>query len=425
MRYSDACIYKVGEYMKILLVNKFHYRRGGSETYYFALAEALQKAGHKVIYFAMESLQNEECEQKNFFVTNVDYVGDKSIFKKFSQACSLVYSFEAKKKFESLIKSEKPDVVHMNLVHRQITLSIVDVCQKYNIPVVFTTHDLVCCCPVGSMLNPKYETCRKCYGGNYFNCTKSKCIKNSMAMSFAAFVEASFYRFHKSYDKIGAFITPSYFYKKEIEKSKITKSPIYHMANLLPWDTEYLCEGKKQKYFLFLGSLTKNKGVYTLLRAFHKANIPDWKLVYAGTGEEFNRMQVYIEENSLENRVELLGFVTGSKLKEVTKNAFAVVLPSEWYENGPYALMEPMACGKPIIGAEIGGIPELAIPGKTGWLFESGNVDALAETLISASSINETEYMKLSKGACEFACENFNARKYIQRLEKIYMSIRR
>lgn len=411
--------------MKVLLVNKFHYRRGGSETYYFALAEALQKAGHKVIYFAMESQQNEECGQKDYFIKNIDYIGNKSIGKKIVHATSLVYSLEAKKKFEKLIKAEKPDVVHMNLVHRQITLSIVDVCKKYNTPVVYTTHDLVCSCPVGSLLTPRYETCRKCYEGRYLNCIKNKCIKNSMTMSLAAFVEANFYRVHKSYEKIDAYITPSHFYKKEIEKSKITHSPIYHMKNLLPWDTEYLCEEKKQKYFLFLGSLTKNKGVYTLLKAFHKANLLDWELVYAGTGEEFSRMQDYIIENSLEKRVKLLGFLTGAKLKEVTQNAYAVVLPSEWYENGPYALMEPMACGKPIIGADIGGIPELAIPGKTGWLFESGNEDALADTLRVAANSNEVEYYELSRGACEFAYDNFSASQYIKKLEEIYDSIRR
>lgn len=408
--------------MKILLVNKFHYRRGGSETYYFALADALRTAGHEVIFFAMSNERNIPCAQEKYFIKDVDYTNGGKI-KQIKQAINLVYSFEAKSKFEQLVKAEKPDVVHLNLVHRQITLSIVDVCKKFHIPVVFTAHDLVCSCPVGSLLTPKRESCRKCYGGHYSQCMKNKCIKNSISKSFAAFCEAKFYKFNHSYDKIDAFITPSYFYKKEIEKSGITSNPIYHLTNFLPIETKYICSKNSEKYFLFLGSLSKNKGVYTLLKAFHKANLLGWKLCFAGTGEEEERIKLYIDENSLHDKVKMLGFVTGDKLRNITDSAYAVVLPSEWYENGPYALMEPMACGKPIIGAKIGGIPELAIPGRTGWLFESGNIDELAQVLKLASNISEEDYMKLSNGACEFSKTHFDAKIYVEKIINIYREL--
>lgn len=408
--------------MKVLLVNKFHYKRGGSETYYFALKEGLERAGHEVIHFAMKHEKNIPCAQEKYFVDNIDYVGKSSKLQQLKQAVKLIYSFEAKKKFEQLIKDERPDVVHMNLVHRQITLSIVDVCNKYKIPVVFTAHDLVCCCPAGSLLTSSREYCRRCYGGNYCNCIKNKCIKGSFSKSLAACIEATFYRIHRSYNKIDAFITPSGFYKKEIEKSGITKNPIYHMANFLPADTVYACTDS-QKYFLFLGSLTKDKGVFTLLKAFHQAKLEGWKLVYAGRGPEFERMQDYIEEHQLEDIVNMLGFVTGEQLRKVTQSAYAVVLPSECNENGPYALMEPMASGKPVIGARIAGIPELAIPGRTGWLFETGNVVDLAEALKQVVKTDAEEYKKLSEGACEFAREHLSMEQYIKKLETIYLNL--
>lgn len=408
--------------MKILMVNKFHYRRGGSETYYFALSQALEKAGNQVIFFAMQDDKNIPCRQEQYFVRNKDY-SHSGITEQINNALSSVYSFEAKRNFEQLVIKEKPDIVHINLVHRQITLSILDVCSKYHIPVVFTAHDLVCCCPVGSLLTPQYVSCRKCYGGHYMNCLKNKCIKNSLSKSMIAFLEANFYKSHHYYDKIDAYITPSLFYKKEIEKSKITSNPVYHLTNFLPVETEFVQAKKREKYFLYLGSLSKNKGVYTLLKAFHKADLPGWKLVYAGTGEEEERMKKYIAENSLQDRVELLGFVTGPSLKEVTESSYAVVLPSEWYENGPYALMEPMAYGKPAIGANIGGIPELVIEGQTGWLFESGNTEQLSQALKNAAGISPDEYDKLSKKVCEFAKAHFDADAYVGNLTKIYKNL--
>lgn len=415
-------IKKVGVKLKILLVNKYHYRRGGSETYYFALADALRKAGNQVIFFAMNDDKNEPCEQEEYFTSVVDYSRGGKV-KQLKQAVTLVYSFEAKRKFEQLVKVEKPDIVHMNLVHRQITLSIVDVCYKYHIPVVYTVHDLVCSCPVGSLLTPTYKTCRKCYDGHYINCVKNKCIKKSATKSFAAFLEANFYKLHHSYDKIDAYITPSFFYKKEIEKSRITTKPIYHLTNFLPSETVYTQAESEEKYFLFLGSLSKNKGVFTLLKAFHRANLSGWKLLYAGTGEETERMTAYIEKNSLHDCVKLLGFITGEALRRVVELSYVAVLPSEWYENGPYALMEPMMCGKPVIGADIGGIPELVIPGKTGWLFESGNTEQLSQVLQIAAHASPKEYTRLSNGAYEFAKINFNEDTYVGKLTKIYENL--
>lgn len=409
--------------MKILLVNKFHYRRGGSETYYFSLAKALEAAGNEVIFFAMESDKNEPCRQGKYFVKNIDYAGKNNVLKQVKMGICSIYSFEAKRKIERLICDEKPDIVHMNLVHRQITLSIVDVCEKYRIPVVFTAHDLVCCCPVGSLTTPLYQTCRKCYEGHYTQCIKNKCIKGSRAKSIVACIEAFFYKKHKSYNKIDVFITPSEFYRNEILKSKITENKVVHMANLLPLDTNYQYFTNKKKYFLFLGALTKNKGVFTLLQAFHKANVEGWKLVFAGSGPEAGKLKQYIIKNHLENRVELLGFISGKELQRVTGDAYAVILPSEWFENGPYALMESMAYGKPVIGANIGGIPEIVIPGKTGWLFESGNIKQLSEILRKVTQLSDAQYRELSQNVCLFAKEKFNANTYVNKLTEIYREL--
>lgn len=408
--------------MKIVLVNKFLYKRGGSETYYLALADALEKSGHTVYFFGMRDEHNTPRPEEKYYIDNIDYEKEVSTIDQIRQGIKSIYSFEAKRKFEALIKEYKPDIVHLNLVHRQITLSILDVCKRYSIPVVFTTHDLVCACPVGSLLTPERKTCRACYGGKYINCVKNNCIKGSKAKSLVAFVEENFYRLRGSYNLISAYITPSAFHKNEIIKSGITKMPIHHITNFLPWGTEYKTYPGK-KYFLFLGSLTKDKGVMTIVKGFHKSGIKDYQLLLAGTGPEEQALKEYIGANSLGDNIKLLGFVSGNALATLTQEAYTVIMASECYENCPYGLMEPMACGKPVIGAEIGGIPELAIEGVTGWTFESGNSDDLASAMQKAVSLSPEEYARLSKSTCEFAKEHFLVDNYITKLTNLYSDL--
>ena len=118
--------------MIILMVNKFYYIKGGSETYYFALKRLLESKGHTVVDFSMQDDRNIPCDQDKYFVSNVDY-NDPNLkgIRKIKTGIDLIYNFEAKKKFEQLIVDEKPDVAHIGLLHRQITFSVVDVLKKY------------------------------------------------------------------------------------------------------------------------------------------------------------------------------------------------------------------------------------------------------------------------------------------------------
>ena len=139
--------------MKILLVNKYFNMHGGSETYFFGLADLLRQAGHEVIFFAMQDEKNLPCEQSAYFVSNVEFNGELTATQKLKAAFRMVYSFEAKKKISALIEKEKPDIIHINLFHRVLTASIVDAAKKHGIPVVLTMHDLNCVCPNHVMLD--------------------------------------------------------------------------------------------------------------------------------------------------------------------------------------------------------------------------------------------------------------------------------
>ena len=141
--------------MRILLVNKFHYRKGGAETYYLTVGSELERMGHEVAYFSMRHPDNLPCEWDKYFVTQREYNNVKDPLKAARDGMALIYSPEAKRNFQALCEEFRPDVVHLNNVHRQITLSILDApyLGENKVPVFYTAHDYVTVCPGYLMLD--------------------------------------------------------------------------------------------------------------------------------------------------------------------------------------------------------------------------------------------------------------------------------
>ena len=137
-----------------------------------------------------------------------------------SRAQTLIYSFEAKRKFEALLEEFKPDIIHMNNVHRQLTLSILDApyLKKHHVPVVYTAHDYILLCPAYTMVNGRGEVCDACLDRHFMHATENICVKGSRAKSALATMEAEFLKFHHSYDKIDLIIAPSKFMKSKLDE---------------------------------------------------------------------------------------------------------------------------------------------------------------------------------------------------------------
>lgn len=407
--------------MKILLVNKYHYVKGGSETYYFGLANLLQAHGHEVIYFAMADENNRPCEQEKYFVSNVDFNGNISKMQKVKAGFRVLYSFEAKKCISALIEQERPDIVHINLVHRHITLSIVRAIRKYNIPIVFTIHDLNCVCPNHEMLS-NGKVCELCLHGKYSNCIKNKCVKGSTAKSALAAIEAINYKRMKIYDDIDLFITPSAFYKKKLEESCIIHSEIIHMKNFLPVDTVYNSDNPDKGYLLYFGRISEEKGVLTLVKAVEKLS-SDIPLYILGTGPVEDEVKAYIDDKNLGNKIKMLGFKSGDELKKYVAEAKCIILPSEWYENGPYAIMEAMSQGKPVIVSNYGGLPEIVEDGKTGFICKPFDSDDLKNCIEKVCTLSADEYRQMGINAVNSAKADFNPEKYVEKLTELYKQL--
>ncbi len=400
--------------MKILMANKFFYIKGGSETYYFALKRLLEAEGHEVIDFSMKDEKNFDSPYSDYFVDGVDYNSEMGAKAKIKAAKNIIYSTEAKKKFEKLVRDTKPDLVHLHIFQHQLSPSILDICKKYNLPTVYTAHDLKMLCLNYVMMN-NGKICEKCKGGHYLNALKQKCVKDSAAKSLINVCEGYLHKWRKSYDAIDKIITPSAFYKDKFIDFGVSPDRVTHIPNFLDREKPVVNKSEdSEKYFLYFGRLSHEKGIMTLIKALENT---DETLYVVGSGPCKEEIETYLTQNGIGN-VKLLGFKSGQDLIDVVGNAKAVVLPSEWYENGPYSAIEALQVGRPIIGAKIGGIPEL-VDGN-GFLFTSGNVDELKQTLLAFPKPGTDDYAKLCKRSEELFNEHYTAPVHYAELKKIY-----
>lgn len=398
--------------MKFLLVNKFHYLKGGSERFYFNLTDILKKNGNEVIHFAMKDEKNFPDSNKEYFVENVSKNG--GFANKIKFITNLNYSKEAYKKIKELIKKERPDVAILNLVHKQITLSIIDALKEYNVKILWVVHDLIMICPSYTMLNGNGDICEKCIKGDFINCVKNKCIDNSTLKSLLSYREAKFIRKHKFYDDVDTFICPSKFYKEKLEESKFTKSNIVYMPNPLSYDTKFCLNENPDDYVLYFGRLSKEKGVDDLIKACANNNM---KLYIVGTGPYEDYLKSLVSKLNSEKQIRFFGYKTGEELKNLVFNSKVVVLPSKWYENGPFSAIEAMSMGKPLIVSSLGGLPELIVENENGYVYN--NLNELQECLQKLFTLDNLTYLDKCKKSLNIARNKYNPNLYYENLIKL------
>ncbi len=381
--------------MKILIVNKFLYPNGGSETYIFRLGEQLKKMGHEVQYFGMEHEGRIVGNHAESYTSNLDFHTGR--LQKLLYPFKIIYSVEARKKIRLVLDDFHPDAVHLNNFNFQLTPSVLYEIRKYReaagrkVKVVFTAHDSQLVCP--NHLMQQYisrERCTKCIGKSPWNCTKYKCIHGSFAKSLIGSIEALLYRKLRTYKLIDTAICPSRFLKEKLDTCPELQNKTVVMHNFVE-PVDYAEKiSVTEPYVLYFGRYSKEKGISTLLQVCKE--LPSVRFVFAGNGpleEEVDQTGNVVDK----------GFLNGKALAELIRGAAFSVFPSECNENCPFSVMESLMYKTPVIGANIGGVPELIQEGVNGYLFESGNKEELLEK-ISYLWKEQEELQRLTKG-CE------------------------
>ncbi len=405
--------------MTILLVNSFYYNRGGDCTYFFSLKELLEKKEHKVPVFSMHHPQNLDSDYSRYFASYIDYVEEaekKKINSGIKVLYRTVYSQEAKEKIETLIEQEKPDIAHLQSIHHHLTPSILYPLKKRRIPIIWTLHDYVIMCP-NTTFFCQGKICERCKKTKYYWPPVVRCKKNSFLASTMAALENTVHRIMGVYDMVDLFITPSQFLKHKLLEYGFAGEKIAHLNHFI--DTNSVTGGDEESidsYYLYVGRLSEEKGVNMLIDAALQVGTMRLKII--GKGPLENEL-LRCAASKRSDIVEFVGHKSRSETLRILKNSSFAVLPSLWYENLPYSILEAFACGKPVIGSDIGGIPALVINGITGLLFEPNHVGELAQK-IEWMTKHPQERSEMGKKARQLIERKFNREEHYMQLMAIY-----
>ena len=395
--------------MKILNVSQNHYVRGGSDRYFFTLAELLQKHGHGVVPFTAANPNNEPSEWERYFPRGADFerpgAGDLLRF---------LYSNDAVKSIQRLLRNTDIDLAHFHIYYGKLTASILEVLKKNGIPLIQTLHEYKLTCPVYSHLSND-EICEACEGKHFWRALPKRCNRGSIARTALSVTESYVSRMLGAIKKFDHFISVSHFLRKKMISHGLPEDKISTVHNFVDV-SDITPSFDVGNYILYFGRLHRSKGILTLIEA--AAPLKQVPLYIVGDGEAMPEVQRIIEENGCEH-IHLLGFKQGDELQELILNSICTVLPSEWYENCPMSVLESYAYGKPVIGADIGGIPELIVDGIDGFLVPSGGQEALRERLLWISE-HRDEAVEMGRMGRQKMETDFNADIHYERIMNVY-----
>lgn len=384
--------------MNILLSNKFYYRRGGDCIYMLNLEQLLKAHGHKVAVFAMDYSENLPSEWSGYFPKNM------SKLMAFTRPFG---SNEVKGKFKRLLDDFRPDVVHLNNIHTQLSPVMAELAHAQGIRVVWTLHDYKLLCPRYDCLLNGETVCETCFNGNKKPCLDNKCMKGSLLASVIGTQEAGFWNRNRLEDCTDVFVCPSQFMADKMIQGSFNPQKMKVLCNFIDVEKCKKDNYTKENYYCFIGRLSHEKGAKTLIEAANSLSYPV-KIIGGGPLEEELKAMA-------KPHIEFVGFKQWEDIKELVGRARFSVIPSEWYENNPLSVIEAQCLGTPVLGARIGGIPELIEEGISGMTFESRNVEDLKDK-IEAMMQYSFDYGTLAKTAQE----RYNAEAYYKDIMEIY-----
>ena len=410
--------------MKVLMVSWSWEPVGGDWTYINNVKSLYETNGYEVIPFS--TYIEGKTQKRDFFVKAYDYKNlnsNKGILNGFKAMKNSVVSMEALNNIDEILDKHDIAFAHLHIIHHWITPAIIWKLKKRNIPVIWSLHEYKIICPEGTFVSGD-KVCEKCRNGKFYNCAINRCKKGSFASSLLATIDAYYYHRSGVYGKVDAYLCPSEFLQKKFVQYGFPSSKM-HLSNLcydIPVVDDFIRMNSsfrekgigEEKFILYVGRIETIKGIGTLLKAVEGTKV---KLKIAGTGAYVDEMKAYIREKNMEN-VEILGFQDKKSVFRLTMQSSFVVCPSEWYENYPYSVIESLLFSKPVVGANIGGIPELVVDGKTGFLHTPGDVSGLRERILELWH-NEDLVQRLGEQARLHAFSRVNFDKHWTFLENI------
>jgi glycosyltransferase involved in cell wall biosynthesis len=405
--------------LKILVVNKYLYNKGGAERSMFSIASLFESKGHEIAYFSMHDPKNIKTSYNKYFISNIDYFEPSSFLKKIKNSIKIIYNRDAVKKFGKIVSDFKPDLIHSHNIYHQLTPAIYSIAKKHHIPVIQFLHDLKIVCPVYLFISNGRICDGKCRYHHYYWCTIKRCNRNSIIKSLVNTIEMYFHNVvMKYYNMVDLFISPSNFLTRKVISMGFSPDKIVTLPHFAKTENITPNYSWKNREIIYFGRVANEKGIGTLISAVRGLNIA---LKIIGDGPEKNQLIQYTEAHKIEN-VTFLPHLDSKTLLNELLGCMFTVLPSIVYENCPNAVIESFLCGKPVIGADIGGIPEMIRNLKTGLTFIPGDSEDLRKKIVLLSSDPQL-ILTLGKNARHFIENERNIDQYYQKISELFEKI--
>ena len=389
--------------MRILLANKFYYRRGGDCIYTMNLEKMLKEKGHEVAVYAMQYPENEKSEWSGYWPSNMTKLdaftrpfGARQVMKGFSR----------------LMDDFKPEVVHLNNIHTQLSPVIAKIAHEKGARVVWTLHDTKLVCPCYTCTRDG-KWCTECFTDKK-TVIRHRCMPGGLPGAIIGYLEAQKWNKEVLQEYVDLFLPPSKFmmdtcveggYKPEKFRVLCNFIDVTKVKGLKSEEVK----GLKGDYYVYLGRVNEVKGVRTLCKA---ASQLDKRLVVIGGGELLPELQkTYVDCK----QIEFKGQMQWEEFMPILRGARFMVLPAEWSENNPLTVIESQSLGTPVLGARIGGIPELIDEGMSGMTFTSGDVEDLKDKIVKMFE-HEFDYDAIAKNAIE----RYSSEAYYEKLMALY-----
>jgi len=396
--------------MRILQANNYHHIRGGSESVYFNTTDLLKGAGHDVVSFAARSPEDQESQYSDYFPDAPD-----SSHRRPADFRRFLRNSAARRALSRLILDHGPfDLAHLHIYYGRLTAAVLSELRAFGVPVVQTLHEYKLACPVYTMERAG-KVCDLCVKGSTLSSLRFRCKEGSLARSTATLIEYWTSRLQGDVRLIDKFICVSDFQLRVMQRAGIPTAKLCRIYNFveipeaLPLKAE-----KRSNHLLYFGRIEQLKGLPSLIKAVRETG---HRLIIAGSGGWQREMELSIQSDI---KIEYVGFLSGPSLRSLISTAKAVVVPSEWYENCPMSVLEAKAVGTPVIGARIGGIPELIRDGVDGFLFNPGDHIDIAEAL---ESLDRTDRDAMAFSARSDAEARFSPAAHYKNLLSVYKGL--
>lgn len=397
--------------LKILIVSKFLYARGGAETYAINLGEMLKMHNHEVRFFSMSYPENINVDENEYFAKEVSFF-QPSLNAKLKAALR-VFGIGVRQNYEKLLNDFQPDIVHLNNIHSYLSPIVAELAHKKGIKVIWTVHDYKLICPAYSCLCHG-EPCEACIENNKFSVISRKCMKDSLFASLLAWGEIMYWNKNRLSKWTDAFICPSNFMAQKMIKGGYPADKLHTIYNFIDIKKAKLIaelSEEEEIAYVYLGRLSEEKGIEELLKV---ANQLPYTLYIAGKGP----LKEMLTQKYASDKIRFVGHLSDIEIIKLFKRVKFSVIPSIWYENNPLSVIESLCCGTPVLGRNIGGIPELLKISTCNRQFSRNEELSIAITDMF-STCTQIDRNEISTIACKY----FSTKQYYQQWLEIARNI--